>query len=314
MAINELRAIEVFSKAVALGSLRKAAAAQGMTPQAVSQTLAQLEKYLGVRLLHRTTRSISLTEEGRQLLESAEPALVMLERAVQRAKTAKDEIAGPLRIAAPHSGFTSVLWPIINSFCEKHPNIQPDIHMDDQVSNWVVERADVGFRIGMPPEDGLIARKLFSVQLLICAAPSYLEQHGTPTHLDHLSKHRCSVFRHPSTGKVFPWYIKQGSEIIDRSFVPYFSTNDIEMELKATLDGRVIAQLSTMSAAKHIRNGLLKPLMIEHMADHMGVYLYYGSRKALPNRTRAFIDHSLLHLLDCKDFMLTVEELQNYKT
>lgn len=311
MAINELRAIEVFSKAVALGSLRKAAAAQGMTPQAVSQTLAQLEKYLGVRLLHRTTRSISLTEEGRQLLDSAEPALVMLERAVQNARTVKDEIAGPLRIAAPHSGFSSVLWPVLNTFCEKYPEIQPDIQMDDQVSNWVIERADVGFRIGMPPENGLIARKLFPVQLLICASPKYLEKYGTPQHLDDLSHHRCSVFRHPTNGKVFPWFIKQGSEILHRSFAPSFSTNDIEIELRASIDGKVIAQLSAITAVKYIRKGQLKPLMTQHMADHMGVYLYYGSRKAQPKRVRAFIDHAIEHLVDCSDFMLTNVELES---
>src|SRR5690349_16605070 len=101
MPINELRSIATFAKAAELGSLRRAAQAQGMTPQAASQALAQLEQHLGVRLFHRTTRSIALTDEGQQFLEAAQPALTALQRALQGVRHAKDEIAGPLRIVGP---------------------------------------------------------------------------------------------------------------------------------------------------------------------------------------------------------------------
>lgn len=101
MPMNELRAIATFAKAVELGSLRRAAVAQGVTPQAASQALAQLEQHLGVRLLHRTTRNLALTDEGQQLLEATQPALAALERALQRVRAAKDDVAGPLRIVGP---------------------------------------------------------------------------------------------------------------------------------------------------------------------------------------------------------------------
>lgn len=309
MPINELRAMETFAKAVELGSLRKAAAAQGMSPQAASQALAQLEQHLGVRLLHRTTRSIALTEEGQQLLEAAQPALAMLERALQRARTAKDEIAGPIHIAAPRSGFAPVLWPVIDAFCRQYPEIQPDLHLDDQVSNWVLERADVGFRIGAPPEEGLIARRLFPVQLIVCASPDYLKRYGIPQRLDDLSTHRCSVFRHPATGQVFPWFLKVDGEVVRRDLPPAFSTNDVEMELRAVLDGQVIAQLSGITAVPHIRAGRIRPVLVKHVADHMGVYLYYGSRRAQPARVRSFIDFAVEQLIDNPDFVLTKREL-----
>ncbi len=109
MSVNEFRFIATFAKAVELGSIRKAALAQGVTPQAASQGIAQLEKHLGVRLLHRTTRSLALTDEGQQFLESTQPALAALERALSRAKEAKDEIAGPLRIVGPQSSFAHIL-------------------------------------------------------------------------------------------------------------------------------------------------------------------------------------------------------------
>ncbi|SAK94808.1 LysR family transcriptional regulator [Caballeronia temeraria] len=112
MLSKDIRAIEILATAVELGSLRRAAASQNVTAQAVSQTVAQLEESLGVRLLHRTTRSLSLTEEGQQLLDATQPALVAFERALAQARLSKDEIAGPLRIVGPRSWFAPVLWPV----------------------------------------------------------------------------------------------------------------------------------------------------------------------------------------------------------
>lgn len=180
MAINELRAIATFGKAVELGSIRRAAVAQGVTPQAASQALAQLEAHLGVRLLHRTTRSLALTEEGQRFLETTQPALAALERALSQARESKDEIAGPLRIVGPRSSFASILMPLIDEFCRAYPGVHPDIQLDDGKSNWVLDRVDVGFRIGTSPDEGVIARRPFPVQLMICAAPSYLQRHGAP--------------------------------------------------------------------------------------------------------------------------------------
>src|ERR1700761_4623863 len=114
MPASDIRAIDTFTKAVELGSIRRAAAAQGVSPQAASQALAALEDRLGVRLLHRTTRSIALTHEGQQFLEAARPALAALERAVDRVRSAKDEIAGPLRIVAPKYSFLPILWPLVH--------------------------------------------------------------------------------------------------------------------------------------------------------------------------------------------------------
>lgn len=311
MAINEMRAISTFTKAVELGSLRKAAAALGVSPQAASQSVAQLEQHLGVRLLHRTTRQIALTEEGQRFLESAQPAMAMLERALRQVSVAKDEVAGPLRIIAPRSGFTTLLWPVINAFCHAYPNVQPDLHLDDQIGNWVQDRADVGFRVGAPPEEGLIARKLFPVQLLICASPAYLERHGVPTSLNELSNHRCSVFRHPATGQVYPWFLRVGDEIVHRTFPPALSTNDTETELRAVLDGLVIGQLAGFSAVPYLRAGSLVPVLTQHIADDMSVHLFYGSRRAQPARVRSFIDFALERLTDSPDYVLSRGEIED---
>lgn len=309
MPMNELRAIATFAKAVELGSLRRAAVAQGVSPQAASQTLAQLEQHLGVRLLHRTTRNLALTDEGRQLLEATQPALAALERALQRVRASKDDIAGPLRIVGPQSSFVPLLWPVIDEFCRQHPDVQPDVQLDDSIGNWVQDRVDVGFRIGAPPQDGLIARRLFPVQLIICAAPDYLARHGAPRTLEELASHRCSVFRHPGTGQVLPWYLQVDGEVVHRDMPLALSTNDTELELQAVRSGQVIAQLSGMSAAPLIREGRLVPILTQHMTDHMSVYVYYGSRTSQPARVRAFIDLAVERLHGGAAVMLSKREL-----
>jgi DNA-binding transcriptional LysR family regulator len=250
MPINELRSITIFAKTAELGSLRKAADAQRMTPQAASQALAQLEQHLGVRLFHRTTRSMSLTDEGRQFLDAALPALAGLQRALEVTRRAKDEIAGPLRIVAPRSVLGPALWPVLNEFCGRYPEVQPDVQLDDRIGNWVEDRVDVGFRIGPSPAEGVIARKLFPLQLIICAAPEYLARHGAPDTHPALAVHRCSAFRSPGTGRVLPWFIKEGDSVMEHQVVPALCVNDEALETEAVLAGHVVGLLTAVAAEK----------------------------------------------------------------
>ena len=309
MAINELRAISNFVKAAELGSLRQAAATQGITPQASSQLLVQLEAHLGVRLFHRTTRSLSLTEEGRQFLASAQPGLVTLQHAVQGARRGREEMAGPLRIVAPRSILLEVVWPVIDAFCRRYPLVEPDVQLDDRIGNWVEDRVDVGFRSGNPPEGGVVARRLLTLQLIVCAAPSYIAQHGAPTSIDELAQHRCSGFRHPATGKPMPWEFQVGNDIVSRAIPGAFCTNDIEVEARAVLGGHAIGQLVGVTAAPLVRSGQLVPLLTQHVAEHLGLFVYYGSRTALPARVRAFIDLAVDMVADNPAFGLTAQEL-----
>jgi DNA-binding transcriptional LysR family regulator len=309
MPINELRSITTFAKAAELGSLRQAAVAQGITPQAASQALVQLERFLGVRLFHRTTRNMALTDEGRQFLEAAQPGLAVLQRAVQGVRRAREEIAGPLRIVGPRSTFLEVLEPVLAEFCALHPDVQPDVQLDDRIGNWVMDRVDVGFRAGAPPADGVIARRLFSLQLIICAAPQYIALHGAPGQLADLAVHRCSVYRHPNTGKLLPWSVRVGDSVVDYTVAPALCTNDMDLELKATLAGQVMAQLTGVMAAPHIRAGRLVPLLCEHASDHLGVYVYYGSRTA-PLRARAFVELAGQRLMDSALHVLSAKELK----
>ena len=311
MSINELRSITTFVRTVELGSLSKAAAAQNISPQAASKALGQLEKYLGVRLFHRTTRSMSLTEEGQRFLEAAQPALIGLQLALQGARQTKEDIAGPLRIVGPRTVLLPVIGPVLDEYCRLYPEVQPDVQLDDRIGNWVEDRVDVGFRLGHAPQEGLIARPLFPLQLIICAAPTYLRKYGVPKNLAELGAHRCSAFRPSSIGRIVPWRVKVGDSMQDQHIHPAFCTNDEEFELRAVLAGEVIGQLAAPTAATHIRAGRLVPLLLEHMADVHNLFVYYGSRTAQPARVRSFIDLVVERLTNNAEFVLAHDELVN---
>nr|WP_316640859.1 LysR family transcriptional regulator [uncultured Roseateles sp.] len=309
MAINELRSISTFIKAAELGSLRQAALSLGISPQAASKALAQLEVYLDARLFHRTTRVMSLTDAGQRLLEDVQPAVLGMQRALEKAKSAKDEFSGPLRIVGPRTTFQSILWRLVDEFCEQHPGIQPDVVLDDRIGNWVEDRVDVGFRLGQSPHEGVIARRLFPLQLVICAAPSYLERYGTPDTLAALTAHRCSAYRSPGTGQVVPWRVKIGGQPADQPVVPAICSNDEVFELHAVLAGKVLAQLAGVTAAPFIRSGQLVPVLVDFIPDYASYFVYFGSRTSQPARARAFIDLAVLRLTDNAEHVLSREDL-----
>lgn len=310
MAINELRSISVFVKAAELGNLRRAADALDITPQAASQALAQLERHLDVRLFHRTTRVMALTDEGRHFMEEARPALLSLQRALRGARRAKDEIAGPLRIVGPRSTFQPVLWRLLEEFCTLHPEVVPDVQLEDRIGNWVEERVDVGFRLGASPHEGVIARRLFPVQMIVCGTPAYFARHGVPASIADLQSHRCSVYRNPGTGKVVPWHFRHGDEVIDQPLAPAIGTNDEILELHAVLSGQVLGQLAGVTAAPYIRSGQLMPVLVDHIPDHYSYFVYFGSRTSQPARARAFIDLAVKRLVGNREYVLADEELR----
>lgn len=312
MSVREVRAIEILIKAVELGSLRKAAAMLGVSPQAASQTLAQLEQQLGVRLLHRTTRRIALTDEGNMLLESAQPAMLALDRALERVRMARSEAIGPLRIVGPRTAFVPVVATLLDEYCRRYPDVQPEVRLEDSIGDWVRDRVDVGFRVGHQPQEGVIARYLFCMQLIICATPDYLQRHGAPDSLADLTGHRCSGFRDSLSGEISSWYVRREGEPAGYEILPTFSTNDAELEAAAVLRGLAIGQLAGSTAAPLIRVGKLVPLLSSHVPDFIGMYIYYGNR-VLPARVRAFVDMAIARFADSSDYVLSAQELADYE-
>ncbi|RMR86335.1 Transcriptional regulator, LysR family [Pseudomonas coronafaciens pv. striafaciens] len=309
LLMNELRALSTFVQAATLGSLRKAAIDQGITPQAASQAVMQLEKSLGVRLFHRTTRKLSLTEEGLRFYDAVKPGLAIVTEAFFDVRHSAEEVSGPLRVSAPKALGISTLWPFFAEFSAAYPHVQLDIQFNDHFTDLVSDRADVGFRGGAQPSSGVIARFLMPIQMIVCASPHYIERYGSPSTIDALAEHRCTGFRQANTGQLAPWVFQVGNEVIYREVRATICTNDVDAEVQAVLDGLAIGQLGSFSAVRHLRSGRLVPLLMQHIAEREGVHMYYGHRTELSLRVRTFIDFVVQRVADNQDFYLSAEEL-----
>jgi DNA-binding transcriptional LysR family regulator len=312
--MDELRAISTFVLAAESGSFNKAAEAQNTTPQAVSKTIRQLEQHLGVRLFHRTTRRSTLTEEGVRLLESVKPSLDGLVGALSRARSAAQEDEGVVRIAAAGAVGRKVLMPVLAEFQQRFPKISVELVLSDGFSDIVGERIDVGFRAGSAPDLQVVGRRLFPIQLIVCATPAYLAQHGRPRKLDDLLAQRCIGYRRPGTGRPVPWEFEVDGEVLQQHMNVALCCSDSETEAQATLAGIGIGQIDSINAAPALRSGELVPLLVQTVSERMGLYLYYAQRRDMPGRVRRFIDFAVERLHGSQEFSLARRELQRLAT
>jgi DNA-binding transcriptional LysR family regulator len=308
--LDQLRAITTFIRAAEAGSFHKAAVAQGTTPQAVSKTIRQLEQHLGVRLFHRTTRKSSLTHEGERLFNEVRPGLEGVMAAVDRARSAVRDDEGLIRISAGGSAGRKVLMPLVAEFARGNPGVGFDLLLEDRMTDTVAERIDVGFRAGNAPVSQVIARRLFSIQQIVCASPAYLAEHGAPRRLAQLQQHRCTGYRQPGMGRAVPWEFDVKGEIVFQPMTPLLCCSDPEAEMQAVVAGMGIGQIDSINGAAPLRAGLLVPLLTAHISDRMGFYIYYAQRKNLPGRVRKFIDFAVARLKDSREFHLPLPELR----
>jgi DNA-binding transcriptional LysR family regulator len=288
--MDKARVMTLFIGVVRARSFSQAASDAGLTPQAVSKAVRQLEDYLGVRLLHRTTRSLSLTDDGLRLFELASPGLRLLDEALEQVQTSRQDAEGLIRVAAPSSVGRNVLIPIIRDFQEKYPAIHFDLLLDDRITDLVEAKIDVGFRAGNPPERNLIARRLSDIPLMICAAPAYIEKFGAPKSIEQLLTHRCTGFRQPNSGRIVAWELDIGGETVYQEVPAVATFNNVEAEVDAVLAGIGIGQLSLYMIKDALEQGTLLPILPKLNTANGALYMYYQQRTQMPLRVRHFID------------------------
>jgi len=288
--MDKARVISLFIGVVRAKSFSQAAVDAGLTPQAVSKAVRQLEDHLGVRLFHRTTRSLSLTDEGSRLFELANPGLRLLDEALDQVQNSRLEVDGLIRVAAPMSIGVSIIVPLLREFQERYPGAHFDMQLDDHFTDLVESKIDVGFRAGSPPERNLVSRKLGEIALLACASPAYLDRHGTPKKVADLAQHRCTGFRQPNTGRLLPWelHVDGATVYLDAPAVASFNT--VEGELTAVLNGVGIGQIPVFMIERELASGALVPLLTSTITENNGVFMYYQQRTQMPMRVRHFID------------------------
>jgi DNA-binding transcriptional LysR family regulator len=288
--MDKARVITLFTGVVRARSFSQAATDAGLTPQAVSKAVRQLEDHLGVRLFHRTTRSLSLTEEGLRLFELANPGLRLLDEALEQVRSSRREVEGMIRVAAPMSFSSWLLIPVMRDFQERYPGVHFDLQLEDQFTDLIEGKIDVGFRGGSAPQRNLVARRLGDMALMVCAAPRYLERHGAPKNLAALAQHRCTGFRNPNTGKLMPWELRVDGDTIYQDVPAVASFNTVEAELEAVRAGIGIGQMPLTLIAGDLASGALVHLLPKQDSSANGVYMYYQQRTQMPLRVRHFID------------------------
>lgn len=288
--MDKARVLTLFIGVVRAGSFRRAAVEAGVTPQAVSKAVRTLESDLGVRLLHRTTRKLSLTTEGARLFELAAPGMRQLDEALEQIRSSRSEDDGMIRLTAPPSLGSRVLVPLVQGFRAQYPGIVFDVVLSDLFTDLVEARIDVGFRVGTSPGQNLVARRLCDVPMVICAAPDYLARHGEPTTPDDLLRHQCTGFRRPSTGRMVPWELQIDGNLVYQEVPAVASFNDLEAEVEAVRAGMGIGQLAAYMIHADLVSGRLKPVLTDYSASNIGLYMYFPHRTQMPTRVRRFID------------------------
>lgn len=288
--MDKARVLTLFLGVVRAKSFAQAAVDAGVTPQAVSKAIRTLEEDLGVRLLHRTTRKLSLTAEGARLFELADPGMRQLDEALEQVRSSKSEDDGMVRLTAPHSVAVRVLVPLIHAFRQRYPGITFDVVVSDLFTDLVESKIDVGFRAGSSPAANLVARKLGDLASVICASPEYLARFGEPNTAEDLLRHQCTGFRRPATGRVVPWELMVDGNLVYMDVPAVATFNDVETEIEAVRAGMGIGQISAYMIADDLASGRLVAVLAQYDSSNVGLYMYYPHRTHIPVRVRRFID------------------------
>ena len=261
-------------------SFTRAAAKLGVSQSALSHTVRQLEARLGIRLLTRTTRAVSSTEAGERLLQGIGPHFDQIEAEIDALSALREKPAGTIRITASDYAISSVLWPKLEKFLPKFPDIKVELMLDNGLSDIVTERYDAGVRMGEQLAKDMISARIGpDFRFAVVGAKSYFAKTPEPTKPQHLMQHACINYRFPTSGGLYAWeFEKNGREIkirVDGQLV----LNNIFHVLDAALAGLGLAYVPEEIALPHIARGRLKRVLEEWSPYWDGYYLYYPSRR-----------------------------------
>lgn len=294
VAMDSFSSLAAFVHAAEQRSYVAAARVAGLSPSAIGKAIARLEARLGVRLFNRTTRNISLTEEGSAFYERCKRIIDDLEDAEASLIESRKRPRGRLRISVPHIVGHHLLMPMLPAFVARYPEIELDIDFEDRVTDLVTEGLDIAIRSGELADTRLIARHLGEQHFVVCGSPAYFDRHALPAAPADLAIHACIHFKYPTSGRLAPWAFAPPNEklMLPRSL----AFNNTDAGLRAALDGLGIAHLPIYVAAAHIHAGLLVPVLTAHMVAFGSLSLVWPSNRQLSPKVRAFVDFVTEHL------------------
>jgi DNA-binding transcriptional LysR family regulator len=286
---SEFSELKAFVAVADRRNFARAAEYLGLVPSTISQTVRALEERLGVRLLNRTTRNVSLTDAGERLLTRVRPAIMELDAAVGDLDEFRDTPTGTLRLNVSTGAAQIVLAPAMKAFLAAYPAISLDITVDDEESDIVSGRFDAGIRIGRRVAKGMqMVQVSETLRVIAAASPAYLAQNPAPILPLDLQRHNCVGLR--KNNQTLPWEFKKGKNEVEISVSGTLVVSSIELLVSAIVDGIGIGYMVESYLAEHITAGRLVPLLQDWSQPQHSYYLYYSGKGHLPVPLQALID------------------------
>ena len=289
--MDKLKSLMIFMRSVQYCSFSEAARQLGMAPSAVSRAVLRLEDELEVRLLQRTTRSLTLTEDGNRFYERCQQILNDLEEAELEVKQSQSMPIGTLRLDLSFTFGKMHIAPALLRFAAQYPKLNLNVSFNDHLIDLIEEGIDATVRIGMSSDNCLMMHHLATARYITCASPQYLAQYGTPTTPTELLQHRCVNFIYPQTRREPSWKFEQDGKFLDLSVDSYLRFDNSEVILEAVIQGAGVVQLPKFIAAKAIARGNLQPIL-QSYATQVGlpISVLYPQKRYLSAKVRVFVE------------------------
>jgi DNA-binding transcriptional LysR family regulator len=283
--------LQVFLAVARLRSFTGAARELGVSTSAVSQAIRQLEERTRVVLLTRTTRSVSLTEAGRRLVESAGPGLAQTLAAVDEASARPGEMVGRLRLSVPQSAVRFVITPVLPAFRARHPRVEVEVVVEERFVDIVAEGYDAGVRLSEAIERDMVQVRLTDeFRFVVVGASSYLARHGTPERPEDLLAHECLTFRSQSTGALYAWELERGRRNWRVPVRGGVVTNDGALRIALAEQGAGLTYVFEPAVAEALRKGKLRRVLEPYAPTVPGFFLYFPSRAQSSPALKAFVE------------------------
>jgi DNA-binding transcriptional LysR family regulator len=285
-----LSGVSVLFAVVEAGTIARAAEALGLSPSGVSRALLRLEQRVGARLLARTTRSLSLTDEGRRFYEQAGPHLAGLEEAAMEAAGSASKVRGRLRINIDPFFSRIVLAQHLAAFLARNPELSVELIMRDSTGDLVTDGFDLALRFGEPPGGSFVARKLTETRVITVASPAYISAHGKPQHPKEIEQRDCIDFYDAAHGRPYDWEVKRNKEVLPLRVKARLLVSDSGTLISACEAGAGIAQILEIGCEHLLKSGRLVELFPGWSDERFPLHAIYPSRLHRAAKVRAFID------------------------
>jgi DNA-binding transcriptional LysR family regulator len=294
MRLNQLDGLLAFWKVAEHRGFTAAAAALEVSPSALSQAIRHLETRLGVRLLNRTTRSVSLTEAGEAYLSRIAPALSDVQEAEEQLHALRGLPSGVLRINAARISTAMVLQPLLAGFLKAYPNVQVELIIDEGYVDIVEKGFDAGVRIGESVQKDMVAVPLGGpITVAVVGSPDYFKRHPAPRHPSDLVHHNCVRFRFSGSGAIYKWEFDVDGRRVEHEISGNLTINDSMFSVEAALEGIALAYTFEQLAFPHIQTKKLKRVLSSFSPTFPAFYLYYPSRRQQAPKLKAFVEYAL---------------------